>query len=467
MANSSFTTVHARSRVKSKTPSASTTRRYFAKLKVVELPLSEVRAAARNARTHPEEQIERLMSNITMFGFLIPILIDDTRTIVAGHARLEAARRLELKKIPTIIVSHLNKGELRAFAIAENKVAMQAGWDTAVLALEFEEIRAYDPEFDLEYTGFATPEIDLIIGDNASSNTDPADEGPELLLSEKAVTSLGDLWLLGDHRLLCGNSQSHRAMARLMNGSKAAICLSDPPFNCATSGHISVVNRANHPDFQMAAGEMDEPGFIDFLRKFLALTKLHCDDGALIYSFMDWRNAREILEAARACSLTHLNTCVWVKSRSGMGSFYRSQHEFVFVFRAGEKTHRNNIQLGRFGRNRSNVWNYRGFNTFSRERDEALSWHPTVKPLDLIMDAIKDCTRRRDLVLDPFCGSGTTLIAAERTGRITRCMELEPRYVDVAIRRWQTLTGHDVVLESSNETFAAVAARRSRNGEAK
>jgi DNA modification methylase len=275
-----------------------------------------------------------------------------------------------------------------------------------------------------------------------------------------SVAKPGDLWLLGEHRILCGDSLDPRSYERLLGGERAAMVFTDPPYNVPIEGHVSGLGAVKHREFSMASGEMSEAQFTDFLTRLCKLAAQHSDDGSLHYVFMDWRHLAELLAAGKAAYSELKNLCVWAKTNAGMGSLYRSQHELVAVFKNGKSSHHNNVQLGRFGRHRSNLWTYPGMTSIARATDEGalLEMHPTVKPVRLVADAILDASARRDIVLDPFLGSGTTLIAAERVGRRARGIELDPAYVDVAIRRWQRDTGNTAVHADRQKTFDELVA---------
>ena len=288
---------------------------------------------------------------------------------------------------------------------------------------------------------------------------------PDVRHDQPAVTRPGDLWLLGPsgvprHRLLAGDARDPAAIATLMGEEQAAMVITDPPYNVPIKGHVSGKGRARHGEFAMASGEMTEEEFISFLKSFLAAALMRTAPGALLYVFMDWRHLFEMLTAARALDLRLINICVWNKSNGGMGSLYRSKHELVLVLRLGDEPHRNNVELGKHGRSRANVWDYPGVNVFRPGRAAELAMHPTVKPVALIADAIRDVTKRGDLILDPFGGAGTVIIAAEKTGRRARTIEIDCHYCDVAIRRWETFTGKAAVLAATSETFEDVAERR-------
>ncbi|MDO8979411.1 MAG: DNA methyltransferase [Afipia sp.] len=422
----------------------------------------ELKPYPRNARTHSREQIKQIVASIAQFGFTNPVLIGDEADIVAGHGRVEAAKQLGLSEVPTIQLSHLTARQKRAYILADNRLAEKAGWNKEYLSIELQGL--IDEGFEVELSGFDTPEIDIILGDAAEAAGDreaPEDKVPPVDV-ERAVTQTGDLWELGQHRLICGNSRENSVYAALMMGEKANLIITDPPYNVKIDGHVSGLGHIRHREFAMAAGEMSEVEFSDFLRGAFKSLVAHSVDGSIHYVCMDWRHMREILTAGYAEYSELKNVCVWNKTNGGMGTFYRSKHELVFVWKAGTAPHINNFELGQHGRLRTNVWDYAGVNTFRAGRSDELSMHPTVKPVALIVDAMKDCSRRSDVVLDPFCGSGTILIAAEKVGRVARAIEIDPIYVDVAIKRWELYTGKSAILAATAQTFECVAeARRS------
>jgi DNA modification methylase len=412
----------------------------------------------RNPRLHSKAQIRQIARSIETFGFNCPILIDATSHVVAGHGRLLACRLLGMTEVPTIELAHLTAEQARAFLIAENRLTLNSSWDDALLALHFKELSEVNLEFDLETTGFSTTEIDLLI---QNGNADPADEIPPAD-SGPPVTRVGDVWQLGKHRIVCANALDRDTYAVLMNRKRAAAIITDPPFNCRIAGHVSGLGAVQHKEFAMASGEMSRPEFIAFLSRVFENLVSVATDGSLHYIFIDWRHLTEMIAAGDGAYSELLNVCIWAKDTGGMGSFYRSRHEMVFVWKAGKAPHRNNIELGRHGRNRTNVWECAGANSFagrSSEDGNVLALHPTVKPVPLIADAILDCTARGDIVLDPFLGSGTTLLAAERVGRTCYAIEIDPAYVDVAIRRWQRLTGGHAV-RADGVTFTDVEVAR-------
>ena len=427
-------------------------------LKVVVRSPSELKQNPRNARTHSRRQIRQIADSIAAFGFTNPILVDEDNLIIAGHGRVEAAQLLGMSEVPTVCLAHMSEAEKRAYVIADNRLAEKAGWDEEILKIEFQSLIELVSELDLTVTGFEIAEIDLILQDDDNAVGGDALDDVVLPDADAAViTRPGDLWQLGCHRVLCADATQPESYGRLLRGARAQMVFTDPPYNVRIGGHVSGLGRAQHAEFPMASGEMSEEEFIAFLATILARIGTHSADGAIAYVCMDWRHVYELLVAGRASQLALKNLCVWANTNVGMGTFYRSQHELVAVFKVGTAPHINSFELGQYGRRRTNVWTYPGVNAFGGGRDAALAMHPTVKPIALVADAIKDCSKRNGLVLDPLLGSGTTVIAAEITGRRAAGLELDPHYVDCVIRRWQQKTGHAAVLAASGETFEAVA----------
>jgi len=420
---------------------------------------SALRLNPHNARTHSKRQIEQIAASMRKFGVINPIVANDRNEVLAGHARLAAVKLIGVKHVPVIRVSHLSEPEMRAYMLADNKLAANAGWDRSQLAIEFQELQITLPEvsLDLDITGFEAAEIDLLLGDMASSRIDPSNEVPPLPV--RAVTQPRDLWRLGKHRLLSGDARKIEALERVMDGKRAAAVFCDPPYNLRMRS-IGGRGRIRHPDFAVASGEMDRAQFQEFLSTTLSNAARFSCEGAVHFVCMDWRHVSDLIEASHRVYSEMLNLVVWNKSNAGQGSFYRSQHELIGVFRVGSFQHRNNIELGRYGRNRSNVWNYTGVNTFGRERLEQLAMHPTVKPVAMVADALLDCTVRGDVVLDHFGGSGTLILAAEKVGRYAHVIEIDPRYVDVAIARWQAETKLQAILDGDGRTFEAISKTR-------
>jgi DNA modification methylase len=404
-------------------------------LAVTYCAVGALRPDPRNARTHPKQQIDQIVASIRQFGFVNPILADPDGRIIAGHGRLMAAKAMGLAEVPTIYIPGLSETQKRALRIADNKIALGAGWDLDVLKMELAELGSLDLDFDLSVTGFSTGELDVIL----NGSTDSDDEViPEVPASPR--TRLGDIWILGEHRVGCGDARDLDFVRRVV-GEQAAIdaAFLDPPYNVRISGHANAVGR--HREFAMASGEMDETEFRAFLKQTLGVCASVSRDGAVHFVCMDWRHMDDVAAVGKAVYGDLLNVCVWNKSNAGMGSLYRSKHELVFVFKVGNVPLFNAVELGKHGRNRTNVWDYASVNSFKGSRREDLALHPTVKPSGLVADAIQDVTRRGDLVLDLFLGSGTTLVAAERVGRRFRGLDIDPAYVDVAIARWANMTG--------------------------
>lgn len=411
---------------------------------------------SRNPRTHTSKQIRQIANSIKEFGFTNPVLIDAEFRIVAGHGRVAAAKLLGLSSIPTICLPDLPPEKLRAYVIADNRLAELAGWDAAILKAEFDDLLLADPDFDLSVTGFEMAEIDGLLQEVKPSSREDVLPGIE---AGSIVTQPGDLWLLGHHRLLCADATKGDSHSRLMQGRQAQIVFTDPPYNVPIAGHVGGLGKVQHAEFVMASGEMSSAQFTSFLSTVLSLLASNSVSGAIHFICMDWRHLPELLAAGRA--YTELkNICVWNKTNGGMGSLYRSKHELVLVYKNGTAPHINNVELGRHGRYRTNVWDYAGANVLGGERDAELAMHPTVKPVGLVADALLDCSKRGGIVLDAFCGSGSTLIAAQRTGRRCYGLELEPKYVDTIIRRFEAYTGLQARHAESGRSFDEMAADR-------
>ena len=431
----------------------------MANLHVEYLAISDLKPNPRNARLHSKKQLHQIAASIGEFGFNVPVLIDRGNVIIAGHGRVEAARNLGMETVPVLRIEHLTDAQKRAFALADNKIALNSNWDLEILQLDLKELSALNLDFDLEITGFETAEIDLLIdGPTAPAKADRSDIVPEK--QAEAVSRLGDLWLLGDHKLICADACDKASYAELMDGEAARLVFTDPPYNVPIDGHVGGLGAVKHREFKMASGEMSPAEFEQFLKTVFANMAEVSVNGAVHFICMDWRHLAEVMGAAQGVYSGLKNLCVWNKNNGGMGSFYRSKHELVFVYKVGTDPHVNTVELGAHGRYRTNVWDYAGVNTWRAGREADLEMHPTVKPTALVIDAIKDCSRRGDIVLDAFSGSGTTIIAAHKCRRKARALELDPLYVDVAIRRWQTFTGEAATLAITGETFAEIEDRR-------
>ena len=386
-------------------------------LNVEMMPTASLKPDPKNARTHSKRQIKQVARSIKMFGWVNPVIVDQQLTILAGHARLEAAKMLGLDRVPIIRIDDMTKAHKRAYMLAANKIASNAGWDKELLALELSALlEIEDHEFDITVTGFEMGEIDMVIGEQPLEANDESDLLPHVDPELPLVSEPGDLWHLGEHRLLCGDATSDKAFSQLMDGATAEMVFTDPPYNVAIDGNVSGLGKAKHTEFAMASGEMTSPEFIEFLKQSLSNMATYSADGSVHFVCMDWRHGAELQAAADGIYSELKNICVWTKTNGGMGSLYRSAHEFVFVYKKGKARHINNIELGRHGRNRTNVWSHVGMNAFGAEREELLSAHPTVKPVALVQDAILDCSKPRRDRARSLCRFGHHLHRG-RTGR--------------------------------------------------
>ncbi|MGB3502892.1 MAG: DNA methyltransferase [Mesorhizobium sp.] len=419
-------------------------------------PVGLLRPYPANARTHSRRQVRQIADSIERFGFTNPVLIGEGGEIVAGHGRVEAAKLLGMEEVPTMQLSHLSAEERRAYVLADNKLALNAGWDREILAIELQAL--IDLEFDVEVTGFSLAEIDLTLDMAREASTKDGDAAADAIpeLPASPATRRGDVWALGRHRLLCGDARSAPDIACLMDGKTADLIFTDPPYNVAIDGHVGGLGSVKHREFAFASGEMSEEEFTAFLSETLSNASSVARDGAIAFVCMDWRHMREMLDAGRMAFSELKNLCVWNKTNGGMGSFYRSKHELVFVYKIGAAPHTNSFELGQTGRYRTNVWDYAGISSLGANRAADLAMHPTVKPVALVSDAIKDCSRRGEIVLDVFAGSGTVVIAAEQCGRQARALEYDPAYCDTIVSRWQTYTGKRATLASTGQPFEDV-----------
>jgi DNA modification methylase len=420
------------------------------------MSVTALKPYARNPRQHSAKQIRQIANSISEFGFTNPLLIDADGGVIAGHGRLKAAKELGLPYVPTIRLEHMTEAQKRAYIIADNRLAENAGWDRELLALEMQYLDSLELDFDLTITGFETVDIDLLI--QGDGKVDAAAD--EILEPLAPVSQVGDLWLLGKHRLLCADALAQASYDTLLGDDQAQMVFIDPPYNVRIDGNVCGLGSIKHREFEMAAGEMSEVEFTSFLTKVFEGLANNSLDGSIHYVCMDWRHLSELIAAGRAVYPEVKNLCVWNKDNGGMGSLYRSKHELIFVFKNGRGAHINNIELGRHGRNRTNVWDYAGVNSFGQNRLDELAMHPTVKPVAMVADALLDCSLRNGIVLDCFGGSGTTLIAAEKTGRRGRLIELDPAYVDVTIGHFEKLTGKEATHAESGLTFNEIRSRR-------
>ena len=429
-------------------------------LEIVYLNARAIKPSPHAARQHSAAQRRKLKAILRQFGQVVPLPLDAaTGTLIDGHAVFDALVDLGHDEIAVVQLENRSEAEVRALRLALNRVAQEAVWDDAKLRGEFEYLISVG--FDLDLSGFETVEIDMALSiDTPTANTIEEEALDELApAAGPSAAKPGDVFRLGEHLIGCGDARD-AAFIRDLVGTKTAACVfTDPPYNVKIDGFVSGLGKTRHREFAMGVGEMSREQFVAFLSATVAAFKSVVVDGAIAFIAMDWRHGGELCEAAAQNGLEQKNLCVWVKSNAGMGSFYRSQHELIYVFKHGEGPHQNNFGLGAGGRTRSNVWQYRGVNAFGKDRMNLLAVHPTVKPVAMIADALRDVTRRGDVVLDVFLGSGSTLIAAEETGRVCVGVELDPGYVDAAIRRWQKRTGKDAVHAASGETFDAIYER--------
>lgn len=431
---------------------------------------ADLKPYARNARTHCKAQIAQIAKSIKAFGFNVPVLVNAEDELIAGHGRVLAAQSIGLSSIPVIYIDHLSEAERRAYILADNKIAQNSGWDENLLRIEMGELAIELEDLDLTITGFEAAEVDLILGYDGESGSSfdsdadvlGADEALDPDRSIPAITRLGDVWCLGPHTVMCEDSLDRENWDKIMGDDRAQMVFTDPPYNVPINGHVSGKGQHTHPEFDQASGEMSRDEFTAFLTGSLKAMAEVSSDGSLSYVCMDWRHLGELLEAGGAVYDAHKNICVWAKTNAGMGSLYRSRHEMVCVFKKGRAPHINNVQLGRFGRSRSNVWTYAGVNSFGSNRDADLADHPTVKPLPMVRDAILDVTHIGDIVIDGFLGSGTTLLAADACDRIVRGIEIDPYYVDVILRRYEARTGLKPILSETSERVSEVRVRRAQ-----
>ena len=410
----------------------------------------KLKPLGRETRRHPRRQLDKLAASLDEFGFVLPVIIDLDGQVVAGWGLVLAARQLGLAQVPAVTITDLDQAKLRLLRLALNRLGEDSSWDADALTLEFSDVLALDTNIDLQISGFEMGEIDIRL---RASPDDEEDEIPRIDQQLPPITRSGDIWVLDQHRIVCGDALQAENYSCLLGDERAQMVFTDPPWNVAIEEHVSGLGAIKHAEFAMASGEMSSAEFETFLATALGHTTQHAADGSIHFVCLDWRHIKELLGATADLYTEVKNLCIWNKSNAGMGSLYSSKHELIFVFKKGKAPHINNIELGRFGRNRSNVWDYPGQNTLSNSAKGKLSLHPTVKPVALVADALRDCSNLNGIVLDPFGGAGTTLIAAERTGRRARLIEIEPRFVDCTVRRWQQLTGRTAVHAETGVPF--------------
>ncbi|QIG53652.1 site-specific DNA-methyltransferase [Altererythrobacter sp. BO-6] len=435
------------------------------RLVVIEKPLADLQPSPNRARVTTPEQLEKVITSIRQFGLVMPVLIDRNDMVISGHVICEAAEQLGFETVPCLSVEHLDEVEIEALALALNRVGETGTWDTDLLREQM--IRLESAGIDLTNTGFTLPEIDqiTILSEPAEGDGDE-DEFEEDEDDMSVISRLGDLYQLGVHRLHCADALEMDSYVRLLAGELAQCIFSDPPYGCEIEGFVSGLGKHKHLNFLEGAGDMDRGELQEFFTAYLGHCKAFSSAGAIIFACMDWRQIDILLLAAMDVGLTRKNIAVWDKGSGGMGGLYRNAHEFVAVFCNGNTPATNNIQLGRHGRDRCNIWRYPGANRPGSSSAKALADHPTPKPEPLVEDALLDVTNRGDIVLDPFIGSGSTILAAESTGRICRGIELDPKYVDRAIRRWERETGIPAIHIETGLTFDELARVRLSEREA-
>lgn len=426
------------------------------KLAIVYQRVEDLKPSSKQVRRTNEHQLRQLRGAIANLGFISPVIVCGT-DILDGHARLQAAKDVGITEVPTIDVSHLNLVERKALMVSVNRLSEVGEWNLETLRDTIIDLKVAD--IDLDITGFTLPELDIIMLDPLEQGASELNELPQEVAGAP-VAREGDLWLLGSHKLLCGSATEASSYAALMASEPASMVLTDPPYNVKIAGNVSGLGKVKHGEFKQASGEMTDAEFIEFLTAFLTLATAELMSGGTVYGFMDWRHHHELHLAAKAADLQQINLIVWHKGQGGMGGLYRSAHELLLVFCKGDTPAINNVKLGANGRDRTNVWTCAGANKPGSSAAKLLKDHPTPKPVELLVDAMLDVTHAGDVVLDPFMGSGTTIIAAEECGRVARGIELDPKYVDLAVRRWEQVTGKTATLAGSGETFAAVAERR-------
>jgi len=429
-------------------------------LRVESRKVEELTPYERNSKIHNKKQVKQIAASIHEFGFNVPVLIDGQNRIIAGHGRVLAAKQLGFAEVPTISIDHLTDAQRRAFIIADNKLTENSSWNNEMLALEFKELGALDLSFDLEITGFDTGEMDLILLDENKANSD-ADVIPAIDESLPAICKPGDIWQLDDHRLICSDSTKSETYQRLLGDKHADLVNVDPPYNVPVDGYISGWGKQKHSEFAMATGEMTDEEFLEFLSNTFRNLAAYSRDGSIHYVFIDWKHVYDVITAGKRHYAEFKNLCIWNKDNAGMGAFYRNKHELICVFKNGSAPHINNFELGQHGRARSNVWDYPAVRTFFKDaetgerRDGLMRLHPTPRPVAMLMDIFLDCSKRSDIVMEPFIGSGTAVLAAEKTGRRCYGIDMEPRYIDLAIQRWQNLTGKQAVNAETGQSFNA------------
>lgn len=416
------------------------------KIKLDHIELESICLNPKNAKKHSKEQISEMSKHITHNGFNAPIGVRNG-VVIVGNGRYLAAKKLGLKCVPVVNLDHLTDQQARRYALADNKLAEKSEWDYEILIPELDELMS-SVESDMDLTGFNSIELDNLLYKPLIEEIkkEKEEKFPDISIEKRVNT--GEIWQLGRHKLICGNALHRKTYEELLGEKLVDIVITDPPYNVKISGHVTT--QKHHKEFAEASGEKTDEEFTSFL--WGTFTKLveFSKDGSIHYIFMDWKHSKNMHDA---CSeYTELkNICVWAKELAGMGSLYRSQHELCFVFKNGTAPHTNHIELGKHGRYRSNIWKYQGMHVSNKQAKDLGKMHPTVKNTAMLMDMLLDCSNPRDIVLDCFGGSGSTLIAAERTGRNAAIIELSPEYCDLILARWEHETGKKAELLRDGE----------------
>jgi DNA modification methylase len=420
-------------------------------LEIIEQPIDSLRPYEHSARTHNRRQYQKVRALIQKHGPVVPLIVDPNGIVVDGHLRLQCLKDLGYAAVPTVIVRSNNVADIKAMRLAFNRIGLDAGWDKQKLRNELQELISADYELDL--TAFDAPEIDAVIEIETTSIGIVDETDPIVTPEQIAVSRFGDKIVCDDHRIVCANALDRAVLTNLFAGEAARMVMTDPPYNLEIDGFVGGKGTIKHREFAVASGEMSDEEFVAFLKGYFEAAVTALVDGALLYVWMDWRHVDALIAAGKATGLCLINICIWAKTAAGMGSLYRSQHELCSVFKFGTASHVNNVELGKHGRSRSNVWIARGMAGWGGDRNELLALHPTVKPVRLLADAILDASKRGDIVLDSYLGSGSVLVACEEIGRRCYGTELDPLYIDVAVRRWQNATGKDAVFADTGEIF--------------
>jgi DNA modification methylase len=421
-------------------------------LRIEPCPVDALKLHVRKLRKNDQTHVREIADAISTLGFNVPLLIGKNNVVIDGGSRLEAAKLLGLSSVPCIRVDHLDETEQRLLRLAVNRLGEKGSWDLGELEAEFKELIIADAP--IEISGFGADEVEQLIHAVNQDGLETVDLAPS---TGPAIARLGDLFRLGTHCLICGDGSDPAVIRRLMGHDVARFVFTDGPFDVAIGGEVT---DGEARKFENGSGEMTEVKFLGFHRTWIEAVLPYLVDGGLLGTFIDWRSLSILHAAATALALTPLDLVVWAKTNAGAGSLYRSQHELLPLFKKGAASHVNNLSLGKRGRRRTNLWTYPGVSSSGSDARKAPLDHGSAKPTAMLEDGLVDLTNRGDIVLDPFLGSGSTLIAAENSGRVCRGVELNPLFIDVIIQRYEALTRATAVLAETGEPFAKLAARR-------